>query len=294
MFDLNRNWMFLEVARTGSFTAAAQSSGIPKSTLSEKIRDLERELGTTLIIRTTRSLKLTETGEEYVRKIAASLDQLVSAREELRQMHSKPSGKIRVSLLPNLANTAFTERIGEFLQKFPDISVELDFSERVVNLLEEGFDVCVRAGQPADSSLLSKRIRRDRSILVSSPSYLKRRGTPRGTAELKSHELVHWNSHKGFWHLTSKEQRQAKIEVQSRVSANNPQSVMRIVAGGHGIALLPQEVCSELLNEGRLVQVLPEWGTTEFYIYIVYPGQRHLSSKLKAFLPWLEQSLKSG
>lgn len=173
MIDLNRNWMFLEVARTGSFTAATKSTGIPKSTLSEKIRDLEEELGTTLIIRTTRSLKLTEAGQVYVRKIAASIDQLFLAKEELRQLRSKPSGKIRVSLLPNLANTQFTERMGEFLQKFPDVSLELDFTERVVHLLEEGFDVCARAGQPADSSLLSKRIRRDRSILVSSPSYLK-------------------------------------------------------------------------------------------------------------------------
>lgn len=294
MIDLNRNWMFLEVARTGSFTAATKSTGIPKSTLSEKIRDLEEELGTTLIIRTTRSLKLTEAGQVYVRKIAASIDQLFLAKEELRQLRSKPSGKIRVSLLPNLANTQFTERMGEFLQKFPDVSLELDFTERVVHLLEEGFDVCVRAGQPADSSLLSKRIRRDRSILVSSPSYLKRRGEPKGVADLRNHELVQWSLHKGLWHLTNKEQRSVKIELQSRVSANNPQSAMRVVAGGHGIALLPQEVCSELLSERRLVQILPTWGTNEFYVYIVYPAQKQLSAKLKVFIPWLELALKNA
>jgi len=178
MIDLNRNWMFLEVARTGSFTAASKSTGIPKSTLSEKIQSLEDELGTTLMVRTTRSLTLTEAGEEYVQSIAASIDQLINARDELRQKRSKPSGKIRVSLLPSLANTHLTESLSEFLQHFPDISLELDFSERVVNLLEEGFDVCVRAGQPEDSLLLSKRIRRDRAILVSSARYLKRKGEP--------------------------------------------------------------------------------------------------------------------
>lgn len=294
IIDLNRNWMFLEVARAGSFTTAAKSTGIPKSTLSEKVKSLEDELGTALLMRTTRSLKLTEAGEDYLQRIATSIDQILLARDELRQTRTLPRGKIRISLLPNLANTSFTERMGEFLRKFSEISVELDFSERVVHLLEEGFDVCVRAGHPEDSSLRFKRIRRDRAILVASPSYLKRRGEPKSTTDLKQHELVLWHSQMGHWHLKSDDNRKAKIEIQSRISANNPQAVVRIVAGGHGIGLLPKELCSELIAERRLVQILPEWGTQEFHIYIVYPAQKHLSAKLKVFLPWLEQALKQS
>lgn len=292
MLDLNRAWMFLEVTRTGSFSAAARATGIPKSTLSEKIRDLEEELGTTLILRTTRSLRLTEAGQIYSRNIALGMEQLLAAQDEIKQLRTAPRGKLRVSLIPNLANTSFPERIAGFLKAYPDVSLELDFSDRVVNVLEEGFDVCVRAGHPEDSSLLSKRIRRDRSILVCSPDYARRQGTPKTINELKKHELVNWSSAKDTWHLQNEGTRQAKIDVESRLFANNVESVARIVVGGHGLALLPKEICAEMLKEGRLIQVLPEWGTQEFSIYIVYPAQRHASAKLKAFLPWLEGALK--
>lgn len=292
MQDLNRAWMFLEVARSGSFTSASRATGVPKSTLSEKIRDLEEELGVTLIARTTRSLRLTEVGLVYARSIESGIDQLLAARDEVNQMRSVPKGKIRASLLPNLANTAFPERLAGFLQAHPELSLELDFSDRVVQLLEEGFDVCVRAGLPEDSSLMSKRIRRDSSILVCSPIYAKKKGLPKSIHELGRHELVHWHAPEAVWQLQGDGQRKFKIAVKSRIYANNFEAVCKVVAGGHGISLLPREVCLELLKNERLIQILPEWGTKEFYIYIVYPAQKHTSAKLKAFLPWLESALK--
>lgn len=293
MIDLNRSWMFLEVARSGSFTAAARALGIPKSTLSEKIRDLEEGLGTTLIIRTTRSLRLTEAGQTYARLVSMGIEQIVQARDEIRRHKDVPSGKLKVSLLPNLANTKFPEKIAGFLNAFPDVKVELDFSDRVVNILEEGFDVCVRAGHSEDSSLLSKRIRRDRSILVCSPDYAKRMGIPKNISELRSHELVNWNSEVAQWNLENQGQRQSKFKVTSRLYANNVEAVMKIVASGFGIALLPSEICSEMIANKKLVHVLPQWGTREFYVYIVYPAQKKAAAKLKAFLPWLELALKS-
>ncbi len=293
MIDLNRSWMFLEVARSGSFTAAARALGIPKSTLSEKIRDLEEGLGTTLIIRTTRSLRLTEAGQTYARLVSMGIEQIVQARDEIRRHKDVPSGKLKVSLLPNLANTKFPEKIAGFLNAFPDVKVELDFSDRVVNILEEGFDVCVRAGHSEDSSLLSKRIRRDRSILVCSPDYAKRMGIPKNISELRSHQLVNWNSEVDQWSLENQGQRQSKFKVTSRLYANNVEAVMKIVAGGFGIALLPSEICSEMIENKKLVHVLPQWGTREFYVYIVYPAQKKAAAKLKAFLPWLELALKS-
>ena len=285
--------MFLEVARSGSFTAAARALGIPKSTLSEKIRDLEEGLGTTLIIRTTRSLRLTEAGQTYARLVSMGIEQIVQARDEIRKHKDVPSGKLKVSLLPNLANTKFPEKIAGFLNAFPDVKVELDFSDRVVNILEEGFDVCVRAGHSEDSSLLSKRIRRDRSILVCSPDYAKRMGIPKNISELRSHQLVNWNSEVDQWSLENQGQRQSKFKVTSRLYANNVEAVMKIVAGGFGIALLPSEICSEMIANKKLIHVLPQWGTREFYVYIVYPAQKKAAAKLKAFLPWLELALKS-
>lgn len=293
MIDLNRSWMFLAVARAGSFTAAAKDLGLPKSTLSEKISDLEAELGVTLIIRTTRSLRLTETGQAYVRQIGAALEQIYQAKEDIRRHKDVPRGKLRISLLPNLANTQFPERLAGFLNAFPEVTVELDFSDRVVNVFEEGFDVCVRAGLSQDSSLRSKRIRRDRSILVCSPEYIKRAGEPKSVSDLRKHELVNWNSETSTWSLEAAGQKKFKIDVRSRLFANNVESVMKIVTGGYGIALLPAEICAEMLKAKRLFQILPNWGTREFHVYIVYPSQRIASAKLKAFLPWLERSLKS-
>lgn len=294
MIDLNRSWMFLEVARSGSFTAAAKSLGIPKSTLSEKIGDLEEKLGTALIIRTTRSLRLTEAGQVYARLVSIGIDQILQAKHEVSIQKEIPNGKLKVSLLPNLANTKFPEKLAGFLNAFPEVTVEIDFSDRIVNRIEEGFDVCVRAGISEDSSLLSKRIRRDRSILVCSPDYVKKQGVPKNITELRTHHLVNWHAESAVWSLENQGQKkQVKVKVNSRLFANNVEAVMKIVAGGYGIALLPSEICSEMLASKKLVHVLPSWGTREFYLYIVYPMQRQAAAKLKAFLPWLELALKS-
>ncbi|MEN9811096.1 MAG: hypothetical protein RLZZ488_2663 [Pseudomonadota bacterium] len=293
MIDLNRSWMFLEVARSGSFTAAAKTLGIPKSTLSEKITALEESLGTTLIVRTTRSLRLTDAGHVYARMISVGLEQILLAKDEIGRRKNIPSGKIKVSLLPNLANSQFPEKLAGFLNAYPDVTLELDFSDRVVNILEEGFDICVRAGHSEDSSLRSKRIRRDRSILVCSQDYAKRAGVPATITELRNHQLVNWNSDTSIWDLEHQGRQRAKIKVKSRLFANNVEAVMKIVSGGFGIALLPSEICTELLQRKQLVQVLPQWGSKEFFVYIVYPAQKQEAAKLKAFMPWLERALKN-
>ena len=291
--DLNKIWMFLEVIRAGSFTLASKNTGLAKSSLSEKIKELEQEMGTTLIVRTTRSLQLTEAGHVFFKSATAGLKQIESAQNEVKVFQESPRGKIRISVLVGLANSAFVESLGKFLEDYPEINLEISFSDRRVNLLEEGFDLCIRSGNMEDSSLISKKIGNDRYILVSSPNYLKKIGDIKTPADLKKTALINRTSDSEIWKLHSDSNKIASLEAKTRVCANNIDAIKRLVMGGHGIALLPSSVCSLELKSKRLIHILPQWAKREHSIYLIYPFQRFLPPKLRAIIPYIESGFKN-
>ena len=291
-FDLT--FYFSEVVKTGSFVKAAAKVGMPKSTLSNKISELEQSLGVTLLTRTTRKLSLTEAGRRYFERCAHALSELQSAKEEVAQSQSSVQGLIRISTLPNFADEALTRILTDFRMQYPLVSFEIDCSERQVDIVGEGFDLAIRAGKLSDSSLMAKKVGQGSFILIASPAYLKKQGAPKHPKDLVAHPCLklQLNETNDSWVLKGPNGKSASIKVTGPYLANATATIKALVMRGEGIGLFPALPCREEIARGELVHVLPEWLTPEEPVHIVYPAQRFLSPKLKAFIPVLEKHLR--
>jgi DNA-binding transcriptional LysR family regulator len=292
--NFNSAFYFFEVVKTGSFVKAASKIGIPKSTLSDKISELEHDLGVTLLVRTTRKLSLTEAGKQYFERCAHALSELQSAKEEIAQTQSSPQGLIRISTLPSFADDALATAVAEFRALYPQVSFEIDSSERQVDLIGEGFDIAVRGGHLSDSSLIARKIGKGSFILLASPKYLKKRGTPKHPKDLASHDclMLQLGDETYNWVLKGPQGKTVRIKVVGPVIANSAMTIKALLLKGQGIALFPSLPNAKEVLRGELVHVLPEWLSPEEPVHIVYPAQRFFSPKLKAFIPLLEKHLK--
>ena len=276
--------------RAGSFTGAALATGIPKSTLSEKIAELEKSVGATLLVRSTRSLRLTDAGQLFAKSISTGLMHIESAHEEIKKYQTEPHGKIKIAALVGLANSTLSEWLGKFLEDFPKVTIEIQYSDERQSLIESGFDIGIRSAESDDASLVSKPIARDKYILVSSPKYLEKFEPITTPSELKRCSLVTFRSNKELWKVKTDSNKSYELEAVSRVASNNIEATKRIVIGGHGIGFLPKTVCAADIDSGRLVHVLPAWTRTEHSLFVVYPLQKFKTPKLKAILPYLEKA----
>lgn len=290
--DMNEVLIFARVVEAGSFTAAGRALGLPKSTVSRKVAALEERLGARLLERTTRRLRLTEAGSvlfERARRISVALDEAEAAVGELQ---SEPKGTIRLTAPVDMGHTWLGPIIARFLAAYPDVHVDIELTGRVVDLLAEGFDVAIRAGKLADSSLVARRLGRTRIGLFASPDYLSWRGVPEHPNDLAEHAFVLFRGSR--FEETLNLQRgaeQLEIHVQGRASANDFTMLRGLCAAGAGIGQLPDVVGALEVEAGRLVPVLPDWCTGEGQVAAVYPSSRHLSTTVRAFLDHLRDEL---
>lgn len=285
--DLNEIAVFTRVVQAGSFTRAARELGMPKSTVSRKVSELEARLGAQLLRRTTRKLSLTDVGTAYYERCARIVAELDDADRTVTQMQDGPRGLLRVTAPLHFGWVGGV--VAEYLRVHPEVSVEVVCTDRVVDLVAEGFDVALRFGAPSDTSLVARRLGALPRYLVAAPAYLARRGAPRAPADLAGHDVVasagsrageppgaRWVLHRGA--------RRAEVRVAPRATANNLEVLHRVVLAGVGIGMLPAMRCEQDVREGRLARVLDEWSPVEVPLHIVYPGTRHLSPKVKVFL----------
>jgi DNA-binding transcriptional LysR family regulator len=282
--DLNDVLTFTQVVRSGSFTAAARKLGIQKSGASRRVSALEESLGVRLLQRTTRALRLTDEGRVFYDHCLRALAELEDGKLALGGTTATPRGVLRVTA--PLSFGFLGPFVAEFLQRWPEVEVELVCTDRVVDLVEEGFDVAIRAGKLPDSSLIARRIGSLPRFLVASPSYLRRKRQPRLPADLASHECVSFGTRRSSWLLQS-EGESIEVPVSSRLLVNDFDLLRQAVIAGLGIGLLPEPDCALPLTEGRLKRILPAWTGVETPIHAVYPSSRHLSSKVKAFVDHL-------
>ncbi|OFZ18467.1 MAG: hypothetical protein A2X94_00545 [Bdellovibrionales bacterium GWB1_55_8] len=289
MSDLDEIAAFTAVIKAGSFTGAARVLKAPKSTISRKVASLEDRLGVALIHRTTRKLHLTDVGTRYYRSCARILSELAEVEAAAKSAQEAARGLLRITA-PVELGTAFLEEVLErYLQANKEVEVDLLFTDRVVDLIEEGVDVAIRAGQMADSSLVAKRIGSDEFRLVASPSYLKKAGkTPAHPRDLSTHSclLFTTQSEGGTWHLENGKTH-VEAEILSRVRSSSLGILLNLALRGEGIALLPTFMARDAIRTGKLVRVLPEWSSGKEPLYVVYPAQRFLPAKLKSFLAML-------
>lgn len=288
MIDLNEMLIFARVVECESFSGAGRELGIPKSTISRRVSQLEQRLGTRLLQRTTRSLNLTEPGQAYYERCARVVLEAEQADDLLQESRGTPKGLLRVSAPVELGSTRMGALVDAFLQRYPDVRLQLDLSNRKVNLIEEGFDLAIRAGHLEDSSLIARKLSHDRISPMAAPSYLARRGLPATLDDLRDHDCILYSdraTRSTLTFTTARERRQISLE--GRILVNNMDLARDSAIRGQGIAFLPEQMCNEAISDGRLKRLLAPWSFPEGGVYAVYPSRTHLNAKVRAFVDFL-------
>lgn len=290
--DLNDIVVFTKVVETKSFTGAADALGLPKSTVSRKLAQLEERLGVRLVQRTTRKLALTEIGEAYYERCSRIVADIHAAEQVVTDMQSTPRGRLRVTASVDFATRFLGEIVAEFLAQHPEINVELEGTDRVVDLIEEGFDLAVRFGQMPESTLIARKLCSLYLILCASPAYLERRGTPKLIEELDEHDHVLFTpvSRNQTWTLANGEQ-SYEFGRPARLASNNYGAVVDVARAGGGIALISEFMVTEEIKSGALVRVLSDWQTRPTDVHAVYPARQNVPPRLTLFLDHLAKSL---
>ncbi len=272
---------FVRVVDAGTFAGAARELHVPKSTLSRWIQALEDRLGAQLLVRTTRSITVTDAGAVYLPRCRQILEAMAEADDAVQEVQATPRGVLRITG-PQSAGGGFIGALAiEFLERHPELEVDLVLTNRYVNLEAEGFDVAVRAGSLEDSALLARKMTSSDRILVASPTYLARAGVPTSAEQLKEHEcLVHTGTGRNTWQLKSG----GRVQVSGRLRSNDLDTIYRACVQGLGLALLPETFLAKPFAEGSLVKVLTGVISAPSGIYLVYPANRHESPKIRAFL----------
>lgn len=293
--DLNAVSAFAKVVELKSFRAAAAALGTPKSTVSRKVAELEDALGARLLERTTRSLRLTDAGKAYHTRICPALDALGEAERAVEEQSAKPSGRLKLSMTVEGGQTLLGPILGEFLRLYPDVQVEVELLDRRVDLIEEGFDLAIRAGILSDSSLIAKKLGSPGCLHVfASPKYLKARGTPKHPRELAQHDclIMSAQSAPGVW--TFKDKKKAvTVKVGGRSEANSFMLLRELAIAGHGFVRLPRYLAAEALRRGELVSVLTRYLPDAMPWHAVFPSARNLSPKVRALVELLETRFAS-
>jgi DNA-binding transcriptional LysR family regulator len=275
--DLNLVTAFVRVVEQQSFTSAAKALGLPKSSVSRRVTELEEELGVQLLHRTTRKLALTEAGRSYFEQAERALTELQAAAESATGMDTEARGIVRVTAPVDIGVMGLADILSEFVREYPDIHVELSLSSKVVDLVEEGFDIGIRAGKSRDSSLVARRLGNAALGLYASPEYLKARGRPRTLADLAAHDCVLFRGKNGkaLWRLEGPDGEPSSIEVRGPINVDDMLFVRQAVGVGLGIGLLPAIVIATCKRVGSLdpvERILPEFSMSGAEVAVVTPS----------------------
>ena len=295
MVDLNDMLYFVEVVERGGFAAAGRALGIPKSRLSRRVADLEAHLGVRLLQRTTRKLSLTQVGETYLRHCQAMRDAALAASDAVAEVQTEPRGTIRDSCPVTLAQTVLGELMPDFLKRCPLVQVEMQLTNRPVNLVEEGVDVALRVRSSLDDScsMVVKRLDVSRQILVASPDLLERQGTPKSLDDLQlldSLAMTAVDGHSSLL-LVGPEGKEHRLQLQPRYVADDLLTLKFAALAGSGMCWLPDYMCQEELAQGSLVQLLPQWSPPPGIVHAVFPSRRGLAPAVRNFLDFLGECM---
>lgn len=286
--------IFRKVVDRNGFSAAARDLGLSNASVSKAIKELESQLGAQLIVRTTRSLHLTDVGQAYYQRVGDVLDALHEADDRVRNDSASPRGRLRVSAPMSLGLVALQEALLSFCKAYPDIILDLHMSDAMVDVVGEGFDAAIRGGNLPDSSLKARKLMDINHVVVAAPDYLARSPDISRPEDLGAHDaLVFTGSVEPLALFTFRrgdERVQATLNTRFRV--NSSLAVKTAVLEGLGVASLPSIYVRQELESGTLVQLLPDWSGQERGLYVVYPEQREMSRKLRALLDHLSATFK--
>lgn len=288
MHDINDLLLFAHVVKAKSFSGAARRLDVSKSRISKSVARLEAALGVRLLHRSTRRLSLTEVGEAYFEHCDRILEELTLADSTVSSLHLEPRGKLKISAPVAFSTLHVATALPDFMAQYPDLSVDMTISDRLVDLVEEGYDLALRITPEPGQNLVARRLAPIRRKICGSPAYLARRGIPLKPEDLARHNCLDYTymNTQGLWRLKGPDG-ETSVAVSGNLRINDDEALSQAVLGGLGLALLPTFIVGRELQAGRLIEVLPGHVPLERFIYAVHMPSRHLPQKVRAFIEFL-------
>jgi DNA-binding transcriptional LysR family regulator len=285
--------MFIAVMETGSFTAAARRFGTTSGQASKVVGRLEAELGVRLLNRTTRAVSATEVGQAYYEQLRGLIEEFDALDQSVRDASASPRGRVRLTAPLTFGATELVPALNRFASAFPDISLDVSFSDRVVNLVDEGFDAAVRVGRPTDITLIARRLCQIRVVLVGAESYLDRAGVPAAPADLARHECVIDTNFRDPWHWHFRTGgRVEQVPVRGRLRYSNAEACLGAAEAGLGLAFVPDFVAASSLRAGRVRALLADHADDPLGVFALYPPGRHLAAKVRVLIDHLAEHFR--
>lgn len=282
---------FTQVVTSGGFAAAARDMGLSRSTVNKLVIALENELGVQLLHRSTRVVTPTETGLAFHERCVEILASLEEAERLITQLHEEPRGRLKVNAPMTFGTMHLASALSDFVVQYPELQVQLTLNDRFIDPLEEGFDVTVRIAEPQEiASLIVHPLALASRVLCAAPKYLETNGTPTHPDELRHHSCLHYGqlAIEDQWTLTGSDGEQ-KISVNGVLCSNNGEVLRDAAVRGLGITLLPTFIVERELQQGTLQIVLPNYQPPELSIFVIYPVNRHLSTKVRLLVDFLQE-----
>lgn len=286
--------MFVRVVHEKSFSAAARQLRVSKSVVSKAVSELEDRLGAQLINRTTRQMSLTEVGQAYHQRCLAILDQVSETEQLVTSAAQAPRGLIRIAAPVTFSVGNLGAPLSAFLGAFPEVAVELSLNDRMVDIVEEGFDLALRISRRLrDSNLIAVRLATSRSITTASPDYLQKHGVPTHPRELLNHQCLRYSNlgpAQEWTYLDKATREPIQVAVSGRIITNNGEVLVSAAVAGEGIAYGPSFLVANDIRATRLMPILTDWAGPPFGIYAIYPPNRHVSAKVRRFIDFMRQT----
>lgn len=295
MDRLDSDRMFIAVMETGSFVGAAERLGTSSGQASKLVSRLEAELGVRLLNRTTRSVSPTEAGQAYFERLRPLVDELETLDLEIRNISQAPRGRLRITAPLTFGTLELVPALNEFASRYREIELDVSFSDRLVSIVDEGFDLAVRVGRPGDSSLISRKLCDVRIIVVGAPTYLAHNESPANPDDLGKYDCIIDTNFRDphRWPFgTAGAERTATVH--GRIRYSNAEACLRAAEAGLGLACVPAFVAANALRSGRVVRLLPDFEAAPYRVHALYPHSRHLAAKVRVLVDFLAERYRGA
>ncbi len=283
--------VFVGVVDAGSFTAAARLLGHSTSYVSKQITRLEKRLGSRLLNRTTRTISLTDAGRAYYERCSQIVIDAENAERSINRLQETPSGLLRINAPVSFGSSHLLDVFSRFMQSYPEIKLEVEFNDRLIDVVAEGYDVVIRVGAIRDSNLVARKITSSRSVMLASPDYIKRKGCPQRVEDLTQHDCIAYSllPTPAQWTFY-KDGVRSSVTVEPRAMCNNAALEVAMLVQGIGIARLPLFTCEQEVASGALQVILEDYEQPQLDVYAVYPHRQYLTAKVRAFVDFVAEA----
>jgi len=280
--------VFVGVINAGSFTAAARALGHSTSYVSKEITRLEKRLGSRLLNRTTRTISLTDAGRAYFERCNQIVIDAENAERSINQLQDTPRGLLRINAPASFGSKYLLELLPQFMQRYPEVKLEVEFNDRLIDVVAEGYDVVIRVGEIKDSNLVARKFTSSKHVVIASPDYIKRMGCPNTVEELTQHECIAYSllPTPTQWDFY-KDGVRSSINVEPRALCNAAEIEVAMVKQGIGITRLPLFTCEQEVANGELQIILDDYEQIQLDVFAVYPHRQYLTAKVRAFVDFI-------